>query len=82
MANDSGLLHVAAAIGTPSVGIFGPTRPDLTGPLNPVLAVEPVTATCPTCGQRDCPRLDHRRTDDIPVEPVLAAVRSALAMTR
>ena len=82
VASDSGLLHVAAAMGTPSVGIFGPTRPHLTGPLNPVLAVEPTTAICPTCGQRDCPVLEHRRTDDIPVEAVLEAVRRALAMTR
>jgi heptosyltransferase II len=79
VANDSGLLHVAAAIGTPSVGIFGPTRPHLTGPLNPVLAVEPTTATCPTCGRHDCALLDHRRTDDIPVDAVLDAVRRALA---
>jgi heptosyltransferase-2 len=82
VANDSGLLHAAAAIGTPSVGIFGPTRPHLTGPLNPVVAVEPVTATCPTCGARDCPVLEHRRTEDIPVEAVLDAVRRALAIPR
>jgi heptosyltransferase-2 len=81
VAKDSGLLHVAAALGTRSVGIFGPTRPHLTGPLNPLVAVEPATTTCPTCGRRDCPRLDHRRTEDIPVEPVLEAVRSALAQS-
>jgi ADP-heptose:LPS heptosyltransferase len=73
---------VAAAIGTPSVGIFGPTRPHLTGPLNPVLAVEPAPGICATCGRRDCPRLDHRRTDDIPVDAVLAAVRRALGTSR
>jgi heptosyltransferase-2 len=82
VANDSGLLHVAAAIGTPAVGVFGPTRPHLTGPLNPVLAVEPVTMTCPTCGRPDCRRLEHRRTDDIPVDAVLDAVHRALASAR
>ena len=39
VSNNSGLLHVAAAIGTPSVGIFGPTDPWLWGPLNPVSAI-------------------------------------------
>ena len=82
VAKDYGLLHVAAAIGTPAVGIFGPTRPNLTGPLNPVIAVEPATMRCPTCGQAGCTRLEHRRTDDIPVEAVLDAVRRALAAPR
>jgi lipopolysaccharide heptosyltransferase II len=79
VANDSGLLHVAAALDTPAVGIFGPSRPHLTGPLNPLAAaVEPSQAVCPTCGRKDCTRLDHRRTEDIPVEPVLEAVRRTL----
>jgi heptosyltransferase-2 len=80
VANDSGLLHVAAAIGAPAIGIFGPSRPDLTGPLNPLAAaIEPEIAVCATCGRRACRRLDHRRTEDIPLAPVLAAVRAALA---
>jgi heptosyltransferase-2 len=79
VANDSGLLHVAAATGTPVVGIFGPSRPHLTGPLNPIAAaIEPDVACCTVCGTPGCTRLDHRRTTDIPLEPVLAAVRGAL----
>jgi heptosyltransferase-2 len=82
VANDSGLLHVAAALETPAVGIFGPSRPFLTGPLNPIAAaIEPSVTVCSTCGRGDCTRLDHRRTEDVPVEPVLAAVRSALKRT-
>jgi heptosyltransferase-2 len=80
VANDSGLLHVAAALGAPTVGIFGPSRPLLTGPLNPLAAtLEPSVAQCATCGRAGCTRLDHRRTEDIPLEPVLAAVRGVLA---
>ena len=76
VANNSGLLHVAAALAAPVVGIFGPTRPITHGPLNPIpAAIEPSLAVCATCGQPGCQRLDHRRTDDIPVEPVLDAVR-------
>ena len=36
VSNDSGLLHVAAALGTPSIGIFGPTSPWHWAPLNPL----------------------------------------------
>ena len=38
VSNDSGLLHVAAALGTPSIGIFGPTSPWHWAPLNPLAA--------------------------------------------
>jgi heptosyltransferase-2 len=80
VANDSGLLHVAAALATPAVGIFGPSSPHLTGPLNPLAAaIEPNSTVCATCGHKGCMRLDHRRTEDIPVEPVLDAVRRTLA---
>ena len=37
--NDSGLMHISAAVGTPTIGIFGPTDPQLWGPLNPLAAV-------------------------------------------
>jgi heptosyltransferase II len=74
VANDSGLLHVAAALDKPAVGIFGPSSPHLTGPLNPLAAaIEPAAAVCT--------RLEHRRTEDIPLEPVLAAVRRTLEHT-
>jgi heptosyltransferase II len=39
VSNDSGLLHVAAALGTPSIGIFGPTSPWHWAPLNPLAAI-------------------------------------------
>ena len=37
--NDSGLMHISAAIGTPTVAIFGPTLPRLWEPLNPLAAI-------------------------------------------
>ena len=80
VANDSGLLHVAAAVGTPAVAIYGPSDPLLWAPLNPVAAiVEPRSGgTCATCGRSACRRIDHRRTEDIPVGDVHDAVRRAL----
>ena len=37
--NDSGLMHVSAAIGTPTIAIFGPTSPWHWKPLNPIAAI-------------------------------------------
>jgi heptosyltransferase-2 len=80
VANDSGLLHVAAAVGTPAVAIYGPSDPLLWAPLNPVAAIvqPPSGGICPTCGRSACRRIDHRRTEDIPVGDVHDAVRGTL----
>jgi heptosyltransferase-2 len=43
--NDSGLMHIAAALNTPTIAIFGPTSPRLWSPLNPLEAIlEPARA--------------------------------------
>ena len=81
MSNDSGLLHVAAAIGTPAIGIFGPTSPWHWAPLNPLAAVIE-TATdvpCRPCHKPVCRLGHHRCMREISVDQVAAAVRSALA---
>ncbi len=51
VSNDSGLLHVAAALGTPSIGIFGPTSPWHWAPLNPLAATMETTSVldCRPC---------------------------------
>jgi heptosyltransferase II len=81
VSNDSGLLHVAAAIGTPSVGIFGPTSPWHWAPLNPLAAVieTRTDVPCRPCHQPTCRLQHHRCMGDIPMEQVAAAVRAALA---
>ncbi len=83
--NDSGLMHVSAALGTPTVAIFGPTSPWHWKPLNPVAAIlEPEDE--PQARQRA--RIEgndavaHHRTADVSVERVLAAVRKVLAERR
>jgi heptosyltransferase-2 len=78
--NDSGLTHISAALGTPTVAIFGPTSPRLWAPLNPLAATlePPADIPCPTCGRANCPEVRHRRTADVSVERVWEAVQSAL----
>ena len=80
--NDSGLMHVSAALGTPTVAIFGPTSPWHWKPLNPVAAIlepegEPqARERARTLGN---PAVAHHRTADVSVERVLEAVRKVLA---
>jgi heptosyltransferase-2 len=83
VSNDSGLLHVAAAIATPVVGLFGSTSPWHWAPLNPIAATleAPWQAPCEVCGKADCKIIEHRRIEDIAVETVLAATQGALAKT-
>jgi len=83
ISNDSGLLHVAAALGTPSIGIFGPTSPWHWAPLNPLAAtIEPVTElACRPCHKPVCRVAHHRCMRDIAPDTVLAATRRALAAT-
>jgi len=81
ISSDSGLLHVAAAIGTPSIGIFGPTSPWHWAPLNPLAAViEAATdVPCRPCHKPTCRLRHHRCMGDIPMEQVAAAVRAAFS---
>jgi heptosyltransferase-2 len=76
ISNDSGLLHVAAALGTPSIGIFGPTSPWHWAPLNPLAAViETATSvTCRPCHKPTCRYGHHRCMREIPPERVVAAI--------
>ena len=85
VSNDSGLVHVAAAIGTPTIGIFGPTSPWHWAPLNPLAAVIETTATdlpCRPCHKPTCRLVHHRCMRDIPAAQVLPAVQRALAQVR
>lgn len=74
VSNDMGLAHVAPAVGTDTIVIFGPTNPETTRPFagNARVIREPVD--CSPCMLRDCP-IDHRCMTRISVDRVLAACR-------
>jgi heptosyltransferase-2 len=84
VSNDSGLLHVAAALGTPAIGIFGPTSPLHWAPLNPLAAVieTPNALACRPCHRPVCRLGHHLCMHDIAVEQVLAATRAAIKTGR
>ncbi|MBI3122369.1 MAG: lipopolysaccharide heptosyltransferase I [candidate division NC10 bacterium] len=77
---DSGPMHMAAAVGTPVVALFGPTDPRRTGPLGPG-AVLRKELPCSPCLRRGCQIADtYRCMRDLGVAEVLAAARSQLRM--
>jgi heptosyltransferase-2 len=80
VSNDSGLLHVAAALGTPSIGIFGPTSPWHWAPLNALAGVVEAKSelACRPCHKPVCRLVHHRCMREITPEEVLATTRSAL----
>ncbi len=60
VSNDSGLMHVAAATGTPVVGVFGASSEHHTPPLGPATATVSQPLTCRPCFARQCP-LGHKQ---------------------
>jgi len=75
--NDSGAMHLAAAIGTPVTAVFGPTDERATRPLGDGHRVVTADVWCRPCMLRECP-LDHRCMDAIDTAQVIAATRRVL----
>ncbi|MEP6848847.1 MAG: lipopolysaccharide heptosyltransferase II, partial [Acidobacteriota bacterium] len=59
ISNDMGLAHIAPAVGTKTLVIFGPTDPVTTAPFSPLAHVIREPVECSPCMLRDCP-IDHR----------------------
>lgn len=59
LSNDSGAMHVASALGIPSVTVFGPTDETATGPMGVDARVVREPVDCAPCLLRECP-IDHR----------------------
>jgi heptosyltransferase-2 len=80
ISNDSGLMHVAAALGTPTMGIFGPTSPYLWAPLNGLAAtVQTETVVpCQPCQRPVCRMNEHRCMRDIPASEVAEIAQRVL----
>ncbi|MDN5864986.1 MAG: lipopolysaccharide heptosyltransferase II [Gammaproteobacteria bacterium] len=70
--NDSGLMHVAAAVGTPLVAIYGSTSPDYTPPASETAKVVYHALPCSPCFERVCPLGHTNCLRSIGVEEVSA----------
>ncbi len=77
--NDSGLMHIAAAVGVETAVIYGSTSPDFTPPLTEKHHILRESIACSPCFKRDCP-LGHKhcltQLEPIRLEPILDSVMS------
>ncbi|MBI4793961.1 MAG: glycosyltransferase family 9 protein, partial [Deltaproteobacteria bacterium] len=74
---DTGPMHIAAAVGTPVVAVFGSTAPWRTGPYGEGHQVVRLDLLCSPCLKRECA---HRRCmTELGVELVISAARRLLA---
>ena len=75
--NDTGPAHIAAALGRPTLVIFGPTNPLTTRPFSPYGEVIRQPPDCAPCMLRDCP-IDHRCMTAITPDEVFRRALSSL----
>jgi heptosyltransferase-2 len=80
LTNDTGPMHIAAAIGTPVVSVWGSTSPELTGPLGDNIAVIRHPVECSPCFLRQCP-IDFRCMNGVQVDDVVNAVLKQVLVT-
>jgi heptosyltransferase II len=78
--NDSGAMHVASALGVPTVAIFGATDDTTTGPTGPLARVVREHAECAPCLLRECP-IDHRCMTRVTPERVAAIAGELICRT-
>jgi heptosyltransferase I len=81
--NDSGSMHVAAAVGTPAVSVFGPTNPTWIGPYGRPHTVVRADVSCAPCYLRrlsQCPE-GHRCMRDVTAAMVIERIGRVLAST-
>jgi heptosyltransferase-2 len=76
VSGDTGVAHLAAALGTPVVTLFGPTEPRLSAPRGPA-AVLTHPVPCAPCFYRECP-IDHPCLRDLAAADVWQAVEKRL----
>lgn len=79
LTNDSGAMHVASALGVPTVAVFGATDDTTTGPTGSLARVIREHAECSPCLLRECP-IDHRCMTAVTAQRVAAAARQLIEL--
>lgn len=74
--NDSGLMHIAAALNKPLVAIYGPTSTAFTPPLHPAAKISKLDLPCQPCFQRNCPLQHHNCMNNLKPGAILDILTS------
>jgi len=79
VSNDSGLMHVAAALKKPLIALYGSTSPDFTPPLAKQVSILKLALSCQPCFERDCPLKHHQCMRDLAPSTVLNTLGGLVA---
>jgi heptosyltransferase-2 len=79
ISNDMGLSHIAPAVGTKTLVIFGPTNDKTTRPFPAIAEIIRKNVECSPCMLRDCP-IDHRCMTRISADEVFEMAREKLVL--
>jgi heptosyltransferase-2 len=74
LTNDSGLMHIAAALQKPVMALYGSTDPTFTPPLTSFLSIQRLEMPCSPCFERECPLQHHNCMKQLLPEQILKAI--------